>query len=162
MSFRGKILVMSTTEKQFKKFKKLPEEFKNDVMGRKNPEELYKLIRESAINNVELGLARDQDEDLARIKEQKTVAEQVYTEGMKANSLKIEFIVECLKSQGIPIPGFTKKQIMAEAQSKTVGDAHISELEKAAADTKVVVQNLVDQLKEMGGEITFNGDAFRE
>jgi protein-disulfide isomerase-like protein with CxxC motif len=99
------------------KFDILPEEWRNDMMGRKDPEELRKFIHETAVNQVELAAALAADEDVARLKEQLKTAKAQYTEGKKTNSAKFEFLVECLKSMGIAIKGFSKKEALAEARA---------------------------------------------
>ena len=120
---------MSTTEKQTKRFEKLDEEWRVDMMGRKDHEDLNKAIRECAISIVELRLAKEIDEDLARIREELATANEGYKKGEKENTLRIEFLVECLKSRGIKIDGFSKKKAIAAAASsvaEAAGDVGIT------------------------------------
>ena len=89
--------------KQHKRFKKLDEEWRQDMLERQTPE-LYKAVTTTAINNVQLELAKQFDEDLNRLKEQVKEAGAVYSEGAKQNKLEIEFLVECLRSRGEDVP----------------------------------------------------------
>lgn len=89
--------------KQYKRFKKLDEAWRNDMLGRP-AEEVYKVITTTAINDVQLKLAKQFDEDLNRLKEQVKEAGAVYSEGAKQNKLEIEFLIECLRSRGEDVP----------------------------------------------------------
>ena len=119
--------IESAKDKQLKKFKKLPEDWRNDVLGTRSNEDINKLIRDAAINNIVLKLAKENDPDLAALKEQMATATEMYKAGEKENNLKIEFLVEVLRGRGVDVPsiedfvrGATKDapldQIAAEAK----------------------------------------------
>lgn len=91
-------------EKQYKKFKKLDEAWRNDMLGR-TEEEVRKVITDAAMNLVTLETAKQFDEDLARLKEELATANEIYKEGKKSNLLKIEFLIEALRSRGCDVPG---------------------------------------------------------
>lgn len=90
-------------EKQFKKFKKLDESWRNEMMSRPT-EEVNAAIRKSAIDNVVLAMAKELDEDLKRLQEELATARQQYTEGTKLNNIRIEFLVEVLRGRGVDVP----------------------------------------------------------
>jgi hypothetical protein len=89
--------------KREKKFKKLDEAWRNDMMSRKDPE-IDEAIKKSAIALVQLELAKDMDEDLLRLKEELATANAQYTDGKKDNLIRIEFLVQLLKSRGRDVP----------------------------------------------------------
>ena len=94
-----------STEKQQKKFNKLSEEWRHEMMSA-GDDDVENSIRSAAINLVTLELAKEFDEDLAALKEQLKVANEQYTEGKKINLTKIEFLTEVLRSRGrTDIPG---------------------------------------------------------
>lgn len=95
---------MDPKEKQFKDFKKLDEEWRNEEMG-KQTAEVYKDIVSRAMNIVRLDMAKDFDEDLKRLAEELKTAREPYTEGKKTNNLEIRFLIEVLKSRGEKVPG---------------------------------------------------------
>lgn len=106
-----------STDKQYKKFKKLDEEWRNAALGME-VEDINKLIRDCAVNIVELALAKGLDEDLARLREELATAEKQYKDGAKINNLRIEFLVEVLRGRGIEIAGFSKKEVLAKAREE--------------------------------------------
>ena len=91
-------------QKKLEKFeKKLPEEWRQNQLGAKTPD-IYQEITKVAIATVQLDMAKELDPDLASLAEQLKVAREPYTEGRKTNNLKIEFLVENLKSRGESVP----------------------------------------------------------
>jgi hypothetical protein len=99
--------------KQLKKFSKIDEEWRSEQLSKKAPD-LFQTITKIAINTVELDLAKDEDEDLARLQEELKVAREPYTLGRKENNLKIQYLVQVLKDQGVNvegIPGLLKKAV---------------------------------------------------
>jgi len=94
---------MDTKDKKLKKFNKLPEEWRNELMS-SDTAAVRKAISECAMNVVALRAAKDLDEDLASLKEQVKVANEVYSVGEKTNMTKIEFLVETLRGRGEVVP----------------------------------------------------------
>jgi hypothetical protein len=90
-------------QKQLKKFEKLPEEWRQSQLGAKT-QEVYETITKVAIATVQLDLAKELDADLASLKEQVKTANEPYSEGRKTNNLKIQFLVDNLKSRGENVP----------------------------------------------------------
>jgi uncharacterized protein YodC (DUF2158 family) len=156
-----------STDKQFKKFQKLDEEWRNAAMSMK-PEEINRLIRDAAVNIVNLRLAKELDEDIARLKEELATANEGYKAGDKENSLRIEFLVECLRSQGVVVGDFDKKSVLAaalksKAEPKDTTEQTLDELEAEARESTKKVTKLVNQLIESAGAGTtmttrFSGD----
>jgi len=91
-------------KKQYKKFQKLDEAWRTDMMALDSPS-LYKKISDTAINDVQLAMAKQFDEDLAALKEQVKVAQEPYSLGHKENVVRIEYLLECLVSRGEKVPG---------------------------------------------------------
>lgn len=161
-----------STEAQLKKFKKIDEDWRNDMMSR-DSEDLNKVIRDCAINNVVLALAKAADPDLARIAEELATAKAVYTDGTKANNLKIEFLVEVLRSQGVDIPdvsAFCKALAKDDSAVPSVKEA-VARFKKAIPDgTKVtmrvvgrkgVVDNRAAEQAQGGAVVTNIGEVLR-
>ena len=99
---------MSTTkdsrQKQLEKWgKKLSEEWRQNQLGASTPD-LYKSILKSAINIVQLAMAKELDQDLANLREQVKAAGAQYSEGAKQNHLQIEFLVDILRGRGEDVP----------------------------------------------------------
>ena len=91
-------------QKQLKKYAKvLPEEWRENQLSAKT-EAIYKEITSVAIATVMLEMAQKIDPDLAKLKEQLKEANKGYTEGKKVNTVKIEFLVDNLKSRGEDVP----------------------------------------------------------
>jgi hypothetical protein len=90
-------------ESQSKKFKKLDEEWRNLAMAMDDTS-VDGVIRTAAMNLVTLEMAKEFDEDLIALKEQVKVAQEQYTEGRKMNLIKIEFLIEVLRSRGRDVP----------------------------------------------------------
>jgi hypothetical protein len=91
-------------QKKLEKFQKgLEEEWRVMVLS-KSADQKKDLLKEVAINNVQLKAAQDMDIDLAQKKDAAKEANAIYAEGFKINKLKLSFIVECLKSDGVDIP----------------------------------------------------------
>jgi hypothetical protein len=90
-------------QKQLKKFKKLSEDWREGRLGAQT-QELYKDILNAAMNIVQLEIAKSLDQDLANLREQVKVANQVYTDGKKENGLRIEFLIEVLRGRGENVP----------------------------------------------------------
>jgi|ERR1019366_5517631 hypothetical protein len=91
-------------DKQYKRFKKIDESWRQDMLGRQT-EEVYKVITKTAMNDIQLALAKQFDEDLNKLKEQVKEAGAIYSEGHKMNVLQLEFLCECLRSRGENVPG---------------------------------------------------------
>ena len=99
--------------KQLKRFSKLDEQWRSEQLS-KNAPDLFQVITRVAINTVELDLAKDEDEDLARLQEELKVAREPYTLGRKENNLQIQYLVQVLKDRGVDvdgIPGLLKKAV---------------------------------------------------
>ena len=91
-------------QKKLKKFQKdLPEDWRVEVLG-KSAEQKKDMLKQVAINNVQLRVAQEMDQDLAIKKEAAKDANEMYAQGFKSNKLKLEFIVDCLTSDGVEIP----------------------------------------------------------
>lgn len=91
-------------QKKLKKFQKnLSEEWRVEVLS-KSADQKKDMLKQVAINNVQLRVAQEMDPDLAQKKEAAKEANAMYAEGFKSNKLKLEFIVDCLQSDGIDIP----------------------------------------------------------
>jgi len=85
-----------------KKFQKIDEEWRVDMLGR-SPEELHKEIVRVAMNMVALDAAKDEDEDLLSLQEQLATARAIYTEGRKESRIKLEFLRATLESKGADV-----------------------------------------------------------
>lgn len=115
-------------EKQLKRFKKLEEEWRSEMLSR-NDLDVETAIRDSAMNLVTLEMAKEFDEDLNRLKEELKTAQESYSEGKKVNLLKIEFLAEVLRGRGrtdIPtindfIKGSRKAAVEAEIEKLPEG-----------------------------------------
>jgi hypothetical protein len=108
-------------QKELKAFKKLPEEWRSKNMSAKT-EEVYKEITKTAINTVQLNIAKEMDEDLKALQEQLKNAREVYTEGNKTNTLKIKFLVDVLRGRGVDVPSpddFLKKAANGELEDQS-------------------------------------------
>jgi hypothetical protein len=92
-----------SSDKQFKKFQKLDEDFRTNMM-QVTDAEIFSTITKCALNVIALNMAKEADEDLASLQEQLKVAKEQYTTGVKTNNLKIEFCAETLKSRGVDVP----------------------------------------------------------
>jgi hypothetical protein len=90
-------------EKQQKKFRKLPPEWCEAMLGA-DDFDIDKGIKTAAISLVTLELAKQFDEDLISLQEQLSTAQEQYKEGKKENLLKIEFLIEVLRSRGRDVP----------------------------------------------------------
>jgi hypothetical protein len=91
-------------QKQLEKWgKKLPEDWRQNQLGANTPD-LYKSIIKSAMNIVQLAMAKELDEDLASLKEQVKDASAQYSDGTKQNHLQIEFLVDVLRGRGEDVP----------------------------------------------------------
>jgi hypothetical protein len=111
-----------TKSKQLKKFAKLDEEWRSDQLGKQTPD-IFKTISSTAIANVQLDIAKDLDEDLARLQEELKTAREPYSLGRKGNNLKIQFLVQVLSDRGENVdglPGLLKQA--AEAAKRDSGD----------------------------------------
>lgn len=105
-------------QKELKAFKKLSEEWRNQQLGA-TKEEVFKEITKTAINTVQLNVAKELDEDLKSLQEQLKAAREIYTEGTKTNNLKIKFLVDVLRSRGVDVPSpedFVKKAANGELE----------------------------------------------
>lgn len=96
---------MSATpeEKRHKRFKKLPQEWRDNQMT-KTPVALKEEIAKVAINAVVLELAKAEDEDLIRLRDELTTASTQYVEGKKSHSIQIEFLIDLLRGQSVDVP----------------------------------------------------------
>ena len=91
-------------QKQLKKYHKvLPEDWRESQLASKT-EQVYKEITAVAIATVMLDMAMKMDPDLKQLREQLKTAQKSYTEGKKVNTVKIEFLVDNLKSRGENVP----------------------------------------------------------
>lgn len=90
-------------KKRDRKFSKLDETWRNNMMSAKDPD-VDVAIKQSAMNLVGLELAKALDEDLLALREQLQVATAVYTDGRKESLTKIEFLIEVLRSRGRDVP----------------------------------------------------------
>jgi hypothetical protein len=93
-------------KKQYKKFQKLDEAWRTDMMALDNTS-LYKKISDTAINDIQLAMAKEFDDDLKALKEQVKVANEPYGLGHKENIIRIEYLIECLKSRGASVPSIS-------------------------------------------------------
>lgn len=96
-------IVEDQRQKELKAYKKLPEDWRNQQLGAQTPD-VYKQILKSAINIVQLAIAKEMDQDLAALKEQVKVAQAIYSDGTKENNLKIKFLVDVLRGRGEDVP----------------------------------------------------------
>lgn len=90
---------MAKKNDPYKKFKKLPKDWRSDMLSRKG-DDLKKEAFSKLCNLINLRLAKAADENLARIKEELATATEMYRTGEKENLLSMEFIIEVLRSQG--------------------------------------------------------------
>ena len=90
--------------KQLKKFAKLSDDWRDDQLSKQTPD-IFKAISATAIANVQLDIAKDLDEDLARLQEDLKTAREPYTLGRKENNLKIQFLVQVLSDRGENVDG---------------------------------------------------------
>lgn len=86
-------------DKQHKRFLKLPEDWRMGALSKKT-EEINAEIRNVAVNDIQLEAAKKMDVDLAQKKEAAKVAGEQYSEGHKMNKIKLEFLIETLRSRG--------------------------------------------------------------
>ena len=84
------------------KWEQLPEEFRSEVDSLSR-EALEHKIASIAMYQVELMVAKEQDQDLKQKKEASRVAGEVYREGSKQNKLKIEYLKANLDAAGGPV-----------------------------------------------------------
>ncbi len=127
---------------QFKKFKKLDEEWRNTQMS-KSEADVDKEIRTVVSNMVALEAAKALDEDLISLKEQVATAEAIYKEGKKEQLIKLEFLIECLKSRGANI---TDVESFVQKSKKT----KITAKKDFTGDVKAATESIIqDALKEM-------------
>jgi hypothetical protein len=108
--------------KQYKRFKKLDEEWRQEQLGA-TTEDLFGKITKTAMDDFQLAMAKDFDEDLAKLKEQVKVAQEPYSEGKKANKLRIEFLIQVLEDRGCPNIPSISDFIKAAANGSTEEDA---------------------------------------
>jgi outer membrane receptor for ferric coprogen and ferric-rhodotorulic acid len=87
--------------KQYKRFKNIDEDWRQEQMGA-TTEELFSRITKVAMSDFQLGMAQKFDEDLSKLKEQVKVASEPYTEGKKANKIRMEFLIQVLEDRGCP------------------------------------------------------------
>jgi hypothetical protein len=107
-------------KKQYKKFQKLDEAWRTDVMALDTPS-IYKKVQEVAINDVQLMMAKNFDEDLKKAKEQAKICGEPYSQGHKENSIRLEYLLECLSSRGENVPSvsdFLKKAANGELKEE--------------------------------------------
>jgi DUF438 domain-containing protein len=90
--------------KQLKKFAKLDEGWRSDQLSKQTPD-IFKTISATAIANVQLDIAKDLDEDLARLQDEFKTAGEGYKLGRKENNLKIQFLVQVLSDRGENLDG---------------------------------------------------------
>ncbi len=81
------------------KFDSLDKDFQ-DKMAASTPEEIRGVIAQVALNQEELQKAKENDEDLANLKEQVALASEDYSSGTKMNRLRIQFAKRCLEDKG--------------------------------------------------------------
>lgn len=98
---------MDEKEKQHKKFEKnLPEEWRNQMMSAQR-DEVEKAIRESAMSFIQNDFSLKYDPDIRELKEKLSYAREPYMNGKKVSMLKVEFLMETLRSQGVDVPSIT-------------------------------------------------------
>lgn len=95
---------LDSKAKQFKKFSKLDENWRQEQLSKQNPD-VYKEITSTAIATVQLDLAKDLDEDLERLSEEIKTAREPYSLGRKSNNLKIQYLVQVLADRGENVDG---------------------------------------------------------
>ena len=107
--------------KQLKKFAKLSDDWRDDQLSKQTPD-IFKAISATAIANVQLDIAKDLDEDLARLQEDLKTAREPYTLGRKENNLKIQFLVQVLSDRGENVDGLhgLLKQAAEAAKAEAV------------------------------------------
>jgi len=81
------------------KFKALDNDFK-DAVAAMPEEDIRKKVANIALAQEALMKARDEDQDLARAKEEFSVAGAIYRDGSKMNRLRIQYCREMLESRG--------------------------------------------------------------
>lgn len=113
--------------KQLKKFNKLDEEWRSEQLSKQTPD-LFQTITKIAINTVELDLAKDEDQDLARLSEELKIAREPYSLGRKENNLKIQYLVQVLKDQGVNVDGLPG--LLKQAAKKAFKGSEIEGEEK--------------------------------
>jgi hypothetical protein len=119
--------------KQEKKFKKLDLDWRQEQMSKKS-DVIKQLIADTAISLVVLALLKEGDEDIASLRQKLATANKYYTEGKKRKNIEVEFLIECLRSQGIPVEGLD--DIVADAKKKARAGGLDEEVKKAAQRLK--------------------------
>lgn len=82
----------------------IPEEWVAKVRGTMDINELTKIVKETAVNDVVLRMAKKHDAELNEILEKKKTAETQYVEGAKLNKKKLEALVTRLTELGAEVP----------------------------------------------------------
>lgn len=85
------------------KFDKLDQEWRAGMLSA-DDNKVNSTIVQSAISLISLELAKKLDEDLISLREQLKTASEQYSQGKKENTLRIEFLIEILRSRGIAVP----------------------------------------------------------
>lgn len=102
MGKRGRKAKGADAKKQ-ERFESLGGEWTDAIKG-KESEEIKMEIGKVAMSSAALKLAQKADQDLANLKEQVQVAGAVYKDGLKANDIKIEYMIDQLHYRGVEIP----------------------------------------------------------
>lgn len=100
----GYTTVEEQKEKQNKRFKKLPEEWRNAQMAEKKEAKLYELIGRYAMEVIATKAAKLFDQDLISLKEKVADISAGYSDREKGALLRIEFVMAVLKSRGLDVP----------------------------------------------------------
>lgn len=90
-------------EKQQKRFKKLDQEWRDEAISM-DELSLDKEIKKQAGNIINSRIAKELDEDIARLTEELKTAKEPYVEGEKMSMLRIEFLFEVLRGKGADVP----------------------------------------------------------
>ena len=102
MGKRGRKAKGADAKKQ-ERFESLGDEWRDNIKG-KDSEAIKLEIGRVAMASAALKLAQKADTDLANLKEQVQVAGAVYKDGLKANDIKIEYMIDQLNYRGVEIP----------------------------------------------------------
>jgi hypothetical protein len=102
MAKRGRKAKGADAKKQ-ERFESLGGEWCDAIKG-KESEELKKEVGRVAMASAALKWAQKADQDLANLKEQVQVAGAVYKDGLKANDIQIEYMIDQLNYRGVEIP----------------------------------------------------------
>jgi hypothetical protein len=129
-------------EKQLRRFKKLDEEWRSDMLSRKDSKDLDQKIYESAANLIRNKMEKELDPDIADLTEKLSAARERYKESEKINLLRIEFLFEAKRTRGEDVPSLA--DIMDEVQKKDDKRIEKEEAELRGADGGGAAPGFVD------------------